>query len=355
MESAGSPSSLVISFTVYFAMVRRLFSCFLAPRLTGSSFYPVDMGLGKTLQSICILASMHHERAQRHEATKSPDTVHLPSVIICPPTLTGHWKQEINTYAKALRCVIYTGPRIDRERLVRSFKKYDAVITSYDIARNDVEALSKIDWHYCILDEGHIIKNGKTKLTKAVKSLKSIHRLILSGTPIQNNVLELWSLFDFLMPGFLGSEKAFNERFGKPIAASRDAKSSSKEQEAGAAALEALPSKSSPSSFVDSKKTFSTTSLRRSFKTTMSNSLPFRNNFTTISRHLRSETLSREKLVARRAIRNLSTSSRPSNTSANSLIILSSSTNPKFRNIKPPCSKYRPMRQIFETFSMHQS
>ncbi|GAA5949726.1 hypothetical protein JCM21900_003274 [Sporobolomyces salmonicolor] len=199
-----------------------------------------DMGLGKTLQSICILASMHHERAERHKATGSPDTVHLPSLIICPPTLTGHWKQEINTYAKGLRAVIYTGPRAERERLVKSVNKYDAVILSYDIARNDIEWLSQVDWHYCILDEGHIIKNGKTKLTKAVKSLRSIHRLILSGTPIQNNVLELWSLFDFLMPGFLGSEKAFNERFGKPIAASRDAKSSSKEQEDGALALEAL-------------------------------------------------------------------------------------------------------------------
>lgn len=198
------------------------------------------MGLGKTLQSICILASMHHERAERYRATKSPDAVHLPSLIICPPTLTGHWKQELNTYAKALRCVVYAGPRAERERLVKTFKNYDAVITSYDIARNDVDRLGPIEWHYCILDEGHIIKNGKTKLTKAIKSLRSIHRLILSGTPIQNNVLELWSLFDFLMPGFLGSEKAFNERFGKPIAASRDAKSSSREQEAGSAALAAL-------------------------------------------------------------------------------------------------------------------
>ncbi|GAA5821317.1 hypothetical protein JCM11251_004568 [Rhodosporidiobolus azoricus] len=199
-----------------------------------------DMGLGKTLQSITILASMHYERAERYKATRSPDAVHLPSLIICPPTLTGHWKHEINTYAKNLRPVIYTGPRADRDRLVKTFSKYDAVIMSYDIARNDIEKLCKVNWHYCILDEGHVIKNGKTKLTKAVKSLKSIHRLILSGTPIQNNVLELWSLFDFLMPGFLGSEKAFNERFGKPIAASRDAKSSSKEQEAGALALEAL-------------------------------------------------------------------------------------------------------------------
>lgn len=199
-----------------------------------------DMGLGKTLQSICILASKHHERAERHRATSSPDSVHLPSLIICPPTLTGHWNQEIRTYATNLRPLLYTGAKAEREKLVSSFSKYDTVIMSYDIVRNDIEWLSNVDWNYCILDEGHIIKNGKTKLTKAVKNLRAIHRLILSGTPIQNNVLELWSLFDFLMPGFLGSEKAFNDRFGKPIAASRDAKSSSKEQEAGALALEAL-------------------------------------------------------------------------------------------------------------------
>jgi TATA-binding protein-associated factor len=91
-----------------------------------------------------------------------------------------------------------------------------------------------------VLDEGHLIKNPKAKITQAVKKIVSNHRLILSGTPIQNNVLELWSLFDFLMPGFLGTEKVFQDRFAKPIAASRNAKSSSKEQEAGALAIEAL-------------------------------------------------------------------------------------------------------------------
>jgi TATA-binding protein-associated factor len=118
--------------------------------------------------------------------------------------------------------------------------KHDVIITSYDIVRNDVEALKAFDWNYCVLDEGHIIKNPKAKLTQAIKSLRTMKRLILSGTPIQNNVLELWSLFDFLMPGFLGTERQFNDRFGKKILASRDAKSSSKQQEAGALALEAL-------------------------------------------------------------------------------------------------------------------
>ena len=125
-------------------------------------------------------------------------------------------------------------------RVKSQIQNYDVVITSYDIVRNDINVFGSRDWNYCILDEGHIIKNGKTKMTQAIKSLKAMKRIILSGTPIQNNVLELWSLFDFLMPGFLGTERQFNDRFGKPILASRDAKSSSKEQERGALALEAL-------------------------------------------------------------------------------------------------------------------
>ncbi|PSR84037.1 hypothetical protein PHLCEN_2v5539 [Hermanssonia centrifuga] len=197
-----------------------------------------DMGLGKTLQSICILAGKHFERAKRYQETKSPDSVHLPSLIICPPTLTGHWYYEILKYAENLRPVLYTGNSRERCKLVPKLKKYDVVITSYEVVRNDISILQDKNWHYCILDEGHIIKNAKTKLTKAVKSIRANHRLILSGTPIQNNVLELWSLFDFLMPGFLGSETSFNERFSKPILSNRDGKA--KSGEAAALALEAL-------------------------------------------------------------------------------------------------------------------
>ncbi|KZV99116.1 hypothetical protein EXIGLDRAFT_258645 [Exidia glandulosa HHB12029] len=199
-----------------------------------------DMGLGKTLQSITILASKHHERAERHKATKSPDAVHLPSLVVCPPTLVGHWYHEILKYTENLRPVMYVGTTRERTKLLGKLKTYDVVITSYDVVRNDVSNLMSIDWHYCILDEGHIIKNPKTKLSKSVKNIRAQHRLILSGTPIQNNVLELWSLFDFLMPGFLGTEQSFNERFGKPILSSREAKASSKASEAAALALEAL-------------------------------------------------------------------------------------------------------------------
>ncbi|KAL0076434.1 hypothetical protein J3Q64DRAFT_1852898 [Phycomyces blakesleeanus] len=199
-----------------------------------------DMGLGKTLQSICILSSDHYLRAKRYAATKAPDSIVCPSLVICPPTLTGHWYHEVLNYTDHLKPLLYTGGPAERKRLRSTLHNYDVIIMSYDIIRNDIDDLSNVQWNYCILDEGHIIKNGKTKITRAIKTIKSNHRLILSGTPIQNNVLELWSLFDFLMPGFLGTEKIFNERFGKPILASRDSKSSSKDQEAGALALEAL-------------------------------------------------------------------------------------------------------------------
>ena len=199
-----------------------------------------DMGLGKTLQTLCIVASDHHMRAEEFARTKNPEFRRLSSLIICPPTLSGHWQQEIAAYAPFLTCLGFVGPASDRVRLRGQLGKTDIVITSYEVCRNDIDILAAFNWNYCVLDEGHLIKNPKAKTTIAVKRFSSNHRLILSGTPIQNNVLELWSLFDFLMPGFLGTEKVFLDRFAKPIAASRFSKSSSKEQEAGALAIEAL-------------------------------------------------------------------------------------------------------------------
>ena len=199
-----------------------------------------DMGLGKTLQTLCMVASDHHMRAEEYAATKAPDKRRLPSLIVCPPSLSGHWQQEIKQFAPFLTSVAYVGNPTDRGSRRHLLADADIVITSYDVCRNDNDVLGAITWNYCVLDEGHLIKNPKAKITQAAKKLISNHRLILSGTPIQNNVLELWSLFDFLMPGFLGTEKVFHDRFAKPIAASRNAKSSSKEQEAGALAVEAL-------------------------------------------------------------------------------------------------------------------
>lgn len=191
--------------------------------------------MGKTLQAICILSGDHHERKTRKEPN-------LPSLVICPPTLTGHWVYEVNKFVsnEFLRPLHYVGFPNERERLRSKLSSHNLVVASYDIVRKDTTFFSRINWNYVILDEGHIIKNGKTKCSQAMKQLVANHRLILSGTPIQNNVLELWSLFDFLMPGFLGTEKQFCSKFSRPILASRDSKSSAKEQEAGALAMESL-------------------------------------------------------------------------------------------------------------------
>lgn len=193
------------------------------------------MGLGKTLQAICILAGDHYQRDLDKQTN-------LPSIVICPPTLTPHWVCEVQKFVteKYLRPLHYYGLPIERERLRNQIKHYNLIVASYDIIRKDIDYFSTIQWNYCVLDEGHIIKNGKTKSSKAIKQLVANHRLILSGTPVQNHVLELWSLFDFLMPGFLGSEKQFQVRFSRPILASRDAKSSPKEQEQGVLAMEEL-------------------------------------------------------------------------------------------------------------------
>uniref|UniRef100_A0A8C1T481 BTAF1 RNA polymerase II, B-TFIID transcription factor-associated n=1 Tax=Cyprinus carpio TaxID=7962 RepID=A0A8C1T481_CYPCA len=201
-----------------------------------------DMGLGKTLQSICILAGDHFLRAQEYARSKAPDCCPLPSIVVCPPTLTGHWVDEVGKFCSKeyLNPLHYTGPPTERAWLQHQVKKHNLVVASYDVVRNDIDFFRDIQFNYCILDEGHVIKNGKTKLSKAIKQLTANYRIILSGTPIQNNVLELWSLFDFLMPGFLGTERQFAARYGKPILASRDAKSSSREQEAGVLAMEAL-------------------------------------------------------------------------------------------------------------------
>ncbi|KAH0951944.1 hypothetical protein HN011_003883 [Eciton burchellii] len=190
-----------------------------------------DMGLGKTLQTLCILALDHHRNSEAPA-----------SLVVCPPTLTGHWVYEAEKFFKAhdLSVIQYAGTPQEREKLRPRIPHYRLVVASYDIVRKDIEFFETHQWNYCVLDEGHVIKNGKTKSAKAAKRLHANHRLILSGTPVQNDVLELWSLFDFLMPGFLGSEKQFAAKYSRPILACREPKAGPKEQEAGALAMEAL-------------------------------------------------------------------------------------------------------------------
>ncbi|XP_047507448.1 TATA-binding protein-associated factor 172 isoform X2 [Pieris napi] len=194
-----------------------------------------DMGLGKTLQSIVVVAGSHYERSQ----AGSPS---LPSLVVCPPTLTGHWVFEVNKFisTKYLKPLQYVGPPVERERLRGHVRRYNLIVASYDIVRKDIDFFSSIKWNYCVLDEGHVIKNGKTKAFKAIKQIAANHRLILSGTPIQNNVLELWSLFEFLMPGLLGTSRQFTARYSRPILQARDPRATPHHLQAGALACEQL-------------------------------------------------------------------------------------------------------------------
>ncbi|XP_075232109.1 TATA-binding protein-associated factor 172-like isoform X2 [Lycorma delicatula] len=196
----------------------------------------------KTIPDYVVPVKIYAELRSYQQINKSPDCAPLPSLVICPPTLTGHWVYEVDKFISQeyLNPLQYAGPPLERERLRSKVKKHNLIIASYDIVRKDIDFFSAIKWNYCILDEGHVIKNGKTKSSKAIKQLVANHRLILSGTPIQNNVLELWSLFDFLMPGFLGTERQFTAKYSRPILASRDPKSSQRDQEAGVLAMEAL-------------------------------------------------------------------------------------------------------------------
>ncbi|KAJ7964144.1 TATA-binding protein-associated factor BTAF1 [Quillaja saponaria] len=196
-----------------------------------------DMGLGKTLQASAIVASDIVE----HQTLNGDVDIPL-SLIICPSTLVGHWAFEIEKFidVSVVSPLQYAGSAQERISLRNHFSEHNVIITSYDVVRKDIDYLDQLLWNYCILDEGHIIKNSKSKITLAVKQLKAQHRLILSGTPIQNNIMDLWSLFDFLMPGFLGTERQFQAAYGKPLVAARDPKCSAKDAEAGALAMEAL-------------------------------------------------------------------------------------------------------------------
>lgn len=140
------------------------------------------MGLGKTLQASAIVASDIAE----HRAPIGNEDL-LPSLIICPSTLVGHWAFEIEKYidTSVISSLQYVGSAQERMFLRDHFCKHNVIITSYDVIRKDIDYLGQILWNYCILDEGHIIKNAKSKVTLAVKQLKAQHRLILSGTPIQ--------------------------------------------------------------------------------------------------------------------------------------------------------------------------
>lgn len=164
-----------------------------------------DMGLGKTLQVIAFLLSEKIE--------KGP----WPSLIIVPTSLVYNWESEIMKFAPELKVLIITGNIAEREDLIKDVLDYDVVITSYPLMRNDVELYRDFIFRYCILDEAQYIKNYKSLNAKSVKNIRANNYFALTGTPMENSIIELWSIFDFLMPGYLLSSSGFMERFDKPI------------------------------------------------------------------------------------------------------------------------------------------
>lgn len=159
-----------------------------------------DMGLGKTLQAIVAIAQYRQKKKGL-------------TLIVCPTSLLYNWKEEFSKFDPELKVLVIDGIPSARKRLIENMNKYDVVITSYTLLQKDVEHYKQISFGYIILDEAQHIKNRGTRNAKSVKMISAEHRLILSGTPIENSLDELWSLFDFLMPGFLSSYDRFVEKY----------------------------------------------------------------------------------------------------------------------------------------------
>jgi superfamily II DNA or RNA helicase len=162
-----------------------------------------DMGLGKTVQTLALLQSEKEGGANR------------PSILIMPTSLLYNWQLEAKKFTPELRVMLYTGT--NREKDTTQFENFDLILTSYGIIRLDIEIMEHYRFNYVILDESQAIKNPSSIITKAVRKLNSSHRLVLTGTPIENNTLDLWSQMSFVNPGLLGTQAFFRDEFQIPI------------------------------------------------------------------------------------------------------------------------------------------
>lgn len=169
-----------------------------------------DMGLGKTLQMISAILS------------DVEAGVKIPSLVICPSSLLTNWYEEVKKFAPSLKVLVICGNPKDRQRLIDKIQRYDLIITSYPLLKKDLDAYISKEFNYYILDEAQYIKNPMSNNAKAVKQLQANYRFALTGTPIENSLSELWSIFDFILPGYLGSYKSFRSRFELPIVKNQD-------------------------------------------------------------------------------------------------------------------------------------
>jgi superfamily II DNA or RNA helicase len=171
-----------------------------------------EMGLGKTLQTLAFLRFVH-ETAPRSG----------PALIVCPTSLVFNWLAEARKFTPSLRVMALQGP--DRFALFERIPEADIVLTSYALIRRDAERYRGLEFDTVVLDEAQHIKNRQTENAQAVKAVRCQNRLVLTGTPLENSVLDLWSIYDFLMPGYLGTAKDFRERYELPITREKDQRS----------------------------------------------------------------------------------------------------------------------------------
>ena len=156
-----------------------------------------EMGLGKTFQTIAFLLSKEDSK----------------SLIVAPTSLVFNWYSEFKKFAPSLKVVMVNKSPSEREEIIKDYKKYDILITTYNLVKRDLESYKKIFFDYVILDEAQNIKNPSSQNSKSVKELKSKNRFALTGTPIENSLMELWSIFDFIMPNYLYDENKFTTRY----------------------------------------------------------------------------------------------------------------------------------------------
>lgn len=165
-----------------------------------------DMGLGKTLQVIVVLWDYITN-------TEKPVT----SIVVCPSSLVLNWKAELKKWCPKIKVTVPSGSANHRAQMIKNCSKYDVLITSYDLLKRDIQEYEGIEFRYIIADEAQYIKNPKTQNAISLKSIKGQIKYALTGTPIENTISELWSIFDYIMPGYLYTYGKFNEKFEEPI------------------------------------------------------------------------------------------------------------------------------------------
>jgi len=170
-----------------------------------------DMGLGKTLQTLMYI---HSEKNRLNE---------IKVLIVAPSSLTYNWLNEVQKFFPDLRAQVIEGTKNQRRKLIEDYGSHDLMISSYALVRNDLECYQDLDLDICVIDEAQHIKNPDSKTAKAMKQLKATHRFALTGTPIENGLSELWSIFDFIMPRYLGTIHQFKNRYGQESVDQRQA------------------------------------------------------------------------------------------------------------------------------------